>query len=33
MIVGLHDPNVITPFNHGIEMNANHPYSYIRAFI
>jgi SSS family solute:Na+ symporter len=31
MIIGLHDPNVITPFNHGIEMNANHPYSYIRA--
>ncbi|MCW8850250.1 MAG: sodium:solute symporter family protein, partial [Melioribacteraceae bacterium] len=31
MIVGLHDPNVITPFNHGIEMNASHPYSYIRA--
>lgn len=31
MIVGLHDPNVITPFNHGIEMDANHPYSYIRA--
>jgi SSS family solute:Na+ symporter len=31
MIVGLHDPNVITPFNHGIEMNADHPYSYIRA--
>ncbi len=31
MIIGLHDPNVITPFNHGIEMNAEHPYSYIRA--
>ncbi|MCB0731896.1 MAG: sodium:solute symporter family protein, partial [Ignavibacteriae bacterium] len=31
MIVGLHDPNVITPFNHGIEMDPNHPYSYIRA--
>jgi SSS family solute:Na+ symporter len=31
MILGLHDPNVITPFNHGIEMDANHPYSYIRA--
>ncbi len=31
MIIGLHDPNVITPFNHGIEMNASHPYSYIRA--
>lgn len=31
MIVGLHNPNVITPFSHGIEMNASHPYSYIRA--
>lgn len=31
MIVGLHDPNVITPFSHGIEMNSSHPYSYIRA--
>lgn len=31
MILGLHDPNVITPFNHGIEMDPNHPYSYIRA--
>ncbi len=31
MIVGLHDPNVITPFDHGIEMNPDHPYSYIRA--
>jgi solute:Na+ symporter, SSS family len=31
MILGLHDPNVITPFNHGIEMNVDHPYSYIRA--
>jgi len=31
MIIGLYDPNVITPFNHGIEMNADHPYSYIRA--
>lgn len=31
MILGLHNPDVITPFNHGIEMNANHPYSYIRA--
>ncbi len=32
MILGLHDPNVITPFAHGIEMNQSHPYSYIRAF-
>jgi SSS family solute:Na+ symporter len=31
MIIGLHDPNVITPFDHGIEMNVDHPYSYIRA--
>ena len=31
MILGLHDPNVITPFAHGIEMNPDHPYSYIRA--
>lgn len=31
MILGLHDPNVITPFNHGIEMDPDHPYSYIRA--
>ncbi|PID60701.1 MAG: sodium:proline symporter [Ignavibacteriae bacterium] len=31
MIVGLHDPNVITPFNHGIQMDPDHPYSYIRA--
>ncbi len=31
MIVGLHDPTVISPFDHGIEMNENHPYSYIRA--
>ncbi|MEE9430658.1 MAG: sodium:solute symporter family protein [Melioribacteraceae bacterium] len=32
MIVGLHDPTVITPFDHGIHMNESHPYSYIRAF-
>lgn len=31
MIVGLHDPTVISPFDHGIEMNPDHPYSYIRA--
>ncbi len=31
MIVGLHSPNVITPFDHGIELNPSHPYSYIRA--
>ena len=31
MIIGLHDPNLMTPFSHGIEMNAEHPYSYIRA--
>jgi SSS family solute:Na+ symporter len=31
MIVGLHDPTVISPFDHGIHMNAEHPYSYIRA--
>jgi len=31
MILGLHDPNVITPFAQGIEMNPDHPYSYIRA--
>ncbi len=31
MIIGLHDPNVITPFAHGIDMNPSHPYSYIRA--
>ena len=32
MILGLHDPSLITPFAHGIEMNPSHPYSYIRAF-
>ncbi|MCF6270546.1 MAG: sodium:solute symporter family protein [Melioribacteraceae bacterium] len=32
MILGLHDANLITPFAHGIEMNHDHPYSYIRAF-
>jgi len=32
MILGLHDPNLITPFAHGIKMNPTHPYSYIRAF-
>ena len=32
MIVGLHDPTVISPFDHGIHMNESHPYSYIRAF-
>ena len=31
MIVGLHDPTVITPFDHGIQMDPDHPYSYIRA--
>ncbi len=31
MILALHDPNLITPFSHGIEMNPDHPYSYIRA--
>lgn len=31
MIVGIHDPTVISPFDHGIEMNPDHPYSYIRA--
>ncbi|MCB0749245.1 MAG: sodium:solute symporter family protein, partial [Ignavibacteriae bacterium] len=31
MIIGLHDPIVISPFDHGIHMDANHPYSYIRA--
>ncbi|MBU0473695.1 MAG: sodium:solute symporter family protein [Bacteroidetes bacterium] len=31
MIIGLHDPNLITPFAQGIEMNTEHPYSYIRA--
>jgi len=31
MIVGLHSPHVITPFAHGIELNPEHPYSYIRA--
>ena len=31
MIVGLHSPHVITPFDHGIELNPEHPYSYIRA--
>jgi len=32
MIVGLHDPTVISPFDHGIHMNVSHPYTYIRAF-
>ena len=32
MILGLYDPNIITPFAQGIKMNAHHPYSYIRAF-
>ena len=31
MILGLHDPNLITPFAQGIKMNPDHPYSYIRA--
>ncbi|MBI9071781.1 MAG: sodium:solute symporter family protein [Melioribacteraceae bacterium] len=31
MILGLHYPTLISPFDHGIEMNADHPYSYIRA--
>ena len=31
MIVGLHNPSVISPFDHGIQMDAEHPYSYIRA--
>ncbi len=32
MILGLYDPNIITPFAQGIKMNPSHPYSYIRAF-
>lgn len=31
MIVGLFHPSVIAPFDHGIEMDVAHPYSYIRA--
>ncbi len=31
MILGLYDSNVISPFDHGIAMDPNHPYSYIRA--
>ena len=31
MIIGLHDPGVISPFDHGISMDPDHPYSYIRA--
>ena len=31
MIIALHDPYVITPFAHGIQMDPEHPYSYIRA--
>ncbi len=31
MIVGLYDPTVIIPFDHGIHMDPDHPYSYIRA--
>ncbi len=31
MIIGLHSPSVISPFDHGIHMNESHPYSYIRA--
>ncbi len=31
MIIGLRHPSVISPFDHGIPMDANHPYSYIRA--
>ena len=31
MILGLYDPRVISPFDHGIMMDPNHPYSYIRA--
>jgi len=31
MILALYYPNVISPFDHGIEMNPDHPYSYIRA--
>ena len=33
MILGARFPEVfISPFDHGIEMNPDHPYSYIRAF-
>ena len=33
MIMGANHPGVlIAPFDHGIEMNLSHPYSYIRAF-
>jgi len=33
MIMGANHPGVlIAPFDHGIEMNPSHPYSYIRAF-
>ncbi len=31
MILGLYSPEVITPFDHGIVMDPDHPYSYIRA--
>ncbi|MBN1300800.1 MAG: sodium:solute symporter family protein [Melioribacteraceae bacterium] len=31
MIAALHYPNLISPFDHGIEMNPERPYSYIRA--
>jgi len=31
MILALHDPNLITPFAQGIQMNPEHPYTYIRA--
>lgn len=31
MIAALHDPYLISPFDHGIEMDPAHPYSYIRA--
>lgn len=33
MILGAYYPGIlIAPFDHGIEMNKDHPYSYIRAF-
>jgi len=33
MLMGANHPGIlIAPFDHGIEMNVSHPYSYIRAF-
>ena len=33
MLLGARFPEIyISPFDHGIEMNPNRPYSYIRAF-